>query len=107
MGSHGRSDGQSRRGGFAGGGEGHRRLSRQEFRRAGSGRATRAKRGPAFLMPLYEIDGLQPTVPATSWVAPSADLIGDVRLGAGVGIWFGAVIRADNTPIMLGDRTNI
>jgi hypothetical protein len=58
-------------------------------------------------MPLYEIDGLSPKVPANSWVAPSADLIGDVRLGEEVGIWFGAVIRADNTPIVLGDRTNI
>jgi carbonic anhydrase/acetyltransferase-like protein (isoleucine patch superfamily) len=58
-------------------------------------------------MPLYEIDGLQPSVPETSWVAPSADLVGDVRLGEGVGIWFGAVIRADNTPIVLGNRTNI
>jgi len=58
-------------------------------------------------MPLYEIDGLSPTVPGNSWVAPSADLIGDVRLGEEVGIWFGAVIRADNTPILLGDRTNI
>jgi len=58
-------------------------------------------------MPLYEIDGRRPTVPDNSWVAPSADLIGDVRLGEQVGIWFGAVIRADNTPIVLGDRTNI
>jgi carbonic anhydrase/acetyltransferase-like protein (isoleucine patch superfamily) len=58
-------------------------------------------------MPLYEIDGRAPQVPESSWVAPSADLIGDVRLGEEVGIWFGAVIRADNTPIQLGDRTNI
>jgi len=58
-------------------------------------------------MPLYEIDGLSPTIPDTSWVAPSADLIGDVRLSEETGIWFGAVIRADNTPIMLGARTNI
>lgn len=58
-------------------------------------------------MPLYEIDGNRPQVPASSWVAPSADLVGDVRLGEAVGVWFGAVIRADNTPITLGDRTNI
>jgi len=58
-------------------------------------------------MPLYAIDGKQPTVPADSWVAPSADLIGDVWLGHEVGIWFGAVIRADNTPIIIGDFTNI
>ena len=60
-------------------------------------------------MPLYEIDGLKPTLPedGSSWVAPSADVIGDARLGREVGIWFGAVIRADNTPILVGDRTNI
>lgn len=60
-------------------------------------------------MPLYAIDGRQPSLPAdgSSWVAPSADVIGDVRLGREVGVWFGAVIRADNTPIVVGDRTNI
>ncbi|MES2753458.1 MAG: gamma carbonic anhydrase family protein [Pseudomonadota bacterium] len=58
-------------------------------------------------MPHYEIDGARPTVPASAWVAPSADLIGAVRLGEDVGIWFGAVIRADNTEIHVGDRTNI
>ena len=58
-------------------------------------------------MPLYRIGDHQPAVPADSWVAPSADLIGDVRLGHEVGIWFGAVIRADNTPILVGDRSNV
>ena len=42
-----------------------------------------------------------------AWVAPSADLIGDVRLGARASIWFGAVIRADNTPILIGEDSNI
>ena len=60
-------------------------------------------------MPLYEIAGQAPQMPddGSSWVAPSADVIGDARLGREVGIWFGAVIRADNTPILIGDRTNI
>jgi len=58
-------------------------------------------------MPLYAIDGKQPAVPTDSWVAPSADLIGDVCLGHEVGVWFGAVLRADNTAIMIGDRTDI
>lgn len=60
-------------------------------------------------MPLYAIDGRRPTLPAdgSSWIAPSADVIGDARLGRDVGVWFGAVIRADNTPIVIGDRTNI
>jgi carbonic anhydrase/acetyltransferase-like protein (isoleucine patch superfamily) len=60
-------------------------------------------------MPLYAIDGVAPQLPedGSSWVAPSADVIGDARLGREVGVWFGAVIRADNTPILIGDRTNI
>lgn len=58
-------------------------------------------------MPLYAIDGVQPTIAADAWVAPSADLIGDVRLGAGASVWFTAVIRADNTPIKIGERTNV
>jgi carbonic anhydrase/acetyltransferase-like protein (isoleucine patch superfamily) len=58
-------------------------------------------------MACYAIDGKTPQIPDTSWAAPSADLIGDVQLGTQVGIWFGAVIRADNTPIIVGDRTNV
>ena len=58
-------------------------------------------------MPLYEIGGQRPSVPADAWVAPSADLIGDVRLSEGANVWFTAVIRADNTPILVGARTNI
>ena len=57
-------------------------------------------------MPLYSIDDVAPSVNPTAWVAPSADLIGDVRLGNRCSVWFGAVIRADNTPIILGDETN-
>jgi carbonic anhydrase/acetyltransferase-like protein (isoleucine patch superfamily) len=34
-------------------------------------------------------------------------VIGDARLGAGASVWFGAVIRADNTRILVGARTNI
>ena len=57
-------------------------------------------------MPLYSIGGLAPSLNPTAWVAPSADLIGDVRLGDRCSVWFGAVIRADNTPIIIGDESN-
>jgi carbonic anhydrase/acetyltransferase-like protein (isoleucine patch superfamily) len=57
-------------------------------------------------MALYEIDGVAPRLDEGAWVAPSADLIGDVRLGPRASIWFGAIIRADNTPINLGEETN-
>ncbi len=58
-------------------------------------------------MPNYQIDGQAPSFGDGSWAAPSADLIGDVRLGARASIWFGAVIRADNTPIVIGDESNV
>jgi carbonic anhydrase/acetyltransferase-like protein (isoleucine patch superfamily) len=58
-------------------------------------------------MPLYEIAGQRPTIAANAWVAPSAELIGDVHLGDLASVWFGAVIRADNTPIKVGARSNI
>lgn len=58
-------------------------------------------------MPSYAIDGLQPSFGEGAWAAPSSDLIGDVRLGARASIWFGAVIRADNTPIIIGMESNV
>lgn len=58
-------------------------------------------------MPLYEIGGRQPQIAPDAWVAPSADLIGDVQLAELASVWFGAVIRADNTPIVVGARTNV
>jgi len=58
-------------------------------------------------MPLYEIAGQRPTIAEDAWVAPSADLIGDVHLAPEASVWFGAVIRADNTPIAVGARSNV
>ena len=58
-------------------------------------------------MPLYALGDLALTLGEGAWVAPSADLIGDVRLGNRCSVWFGAVIRADNTPIIIGEESNI
>ncbi len=58
-------------------------------------------------MPLYEFAGQRPTLGTDAWVAPSADLIGDVKLGDGASVWFGAVIRADNTQIAIGKESNV
>jgi carbonic anhydrase/acetyltransferase-like protein (isoleucine patch superfamily) len=57
-------------------------------------------------MPLYAINGVEPQLGENAWAAPSADLIGDVRLGARASVWFGAVLRGDNTPLILGPETN-
>lgn len=60
-------------------------------------------------MPLYALGDIEPVAPASGryWMAPTATVIGDVRIGLDVGIWFGAVLRGDNEPISLGERTNI
>ena len=58
-------------------------------------------------MALYSIDDVAPTLAAGAWAAPSADLIGDVQISARASVWFGAVIRADNTPILIGEDSNI
>ncbi len=58
-------------------------------------------------MPLYAFKGKRPTRHATAWVAPSADVVGDVVLGEDVSVWFGAVIRGDNTTIPIGARSNV
>jgi carbonic anhydrase/acetyltransferase-like protein (isoleucine patch superfamily) len=58
-------------------------------------------------MPLYSLEDARPTLAEGAWAAPSADLIGDVQLGARASVWFGAVIRADNTPIAIGEESNI
>jgi carbonic anhydrase/acetyltransferase-like protein (isoleucine patch superfamily) len=60
-------------------------------------------------MPIYALGGLTPKTPPAGryWLAPDATLIGAVELGADVGIWFGAVLRGDNAPIVIGARTNI
>jgi len=57
-------------------------------------------------MPLYSLGDLAPQLGPGAWAAPSADLIGDVRLGARASVWFGAVLRGDNTPLILGEETN-
>jgi carbonic anhydrase/acetyltransferase-like protein (isoleucine patch superfamily) len=56
---------------------------------------------------LYRLGDVEPTLAAGAWAAPSADLIGDVRIGERASVWFGAVVRADNTPILIGEESNL
>ncbi|PRD41986.1 gamma carbonic anhydrase family protein [Phyllobacterium phragmitis] len=60
-------------------------------------------------MSIYALDGHQPEFDdrQTNWIAPDATLIGRIRLGKGAGIWFGAVLRGDNEPIVIGCNTNV
>ena len=58
---------------------------------------------------IYELDGQKPDLPEEGryWVAPSAAVIGRVRLKTDCSVWFGAVLRGDNEWIELGDRSQI
>ncbi|HEU4809099.1 MAG TPA: gamma carbonic anhydrase family protein [Sphingomicrobium sp.] len=58
-------------------------------------------------MTLYRLGDVEPSLGSGAWAAPSADLIGDVRLGERASVWFGAVVRADNTPILIGEESNL
>lgn len=60
-------------------------------------------------MPLYTLDGISPELPAEGdyWIAPSAEVIGKVRLLGNASIWFGAVLRGDNEWITLGQGSNV
>jgi carbonic anhydrase/acetyltransferase-like protein (isoleucine patch superfamily) len=57
-------------------------------------------------MTLCALGDLSPRLEDGAWAAPSADVIGDVRLGPRASVWFGAVLRGDNTPLILGEETN-
>ncbi|MDV6329808.1 gamma carbonic anhydrase family protein [Asticcacaulis sp. 201] len=60
-------------------------------------------------MAIYKLGDNQPVLPEEGrfWIAPSADVMGDVTLGDDASVWFNAVIRGDNDPITIGSRTNI
>jgi len=48
-----------------------------------------------------------PKIGENSWIAPSADIIGDVACGNDCSIWFGCVVRGDVHYIKIGERVNI
>jgi carbonic anhydrase/acetyltransferase-like protein (isoleucine patch superfamily) len=51
--------------------------------------------------------GHWPEIHETAFVAPSADVIGEVKIGAHSSVWFQTVIRGDVNWIKIGSRTNI
>ena len=48
-----------------------------------------------------------PKVKKSAWIAPSADVVGNVKIGKDSSIWFGVVIRGDVHKIRIGKRTSI
>ena len=58
-------------------------------------------------MALYQLDEFQPRLADSAWVADSAEVIGDVQLGEEASVWFGAIVRGDTEPILIGDGSNV
>jgi carbonic anhydrase/acetyltransferase-like protein (isoleucine patch superfamily) len=58
-------------------------------------------------MPLFAFEGKEPTISEAAWIAPTATLVGDVRVEDEASIWYGAVLRADFGPIIVRRGANI
>ncbi|MBS1170901.1 MAG: bacterial transferase hexapeptide family protein [Burkholderiaceae bacterium] len=58
-------------------------------------------------MAIYRLGNHTPDIHPNAWIAPSADVIGNVRIEAGASVWFGVTIRADHERIVIGENSNI
>jgi carbonic anhydrase/acetyltransferase-like protein (isoleucine patch superfamily) len=58
-------------------------------------------------MTIYALDGISPELADECWIAPSADVMGRVRLAHLAAVWFGAVLRGDNEWISIGEGSNV
>lgn len=58
-------------------------------------------------MPSFSFEGKRPTIHPDAFVAPTATLVGDVTIEAGASVWYGAVIRADYSPVIVRAGANV
>src|SRR3954451_25410117 len=58
-------------------------------------------------MPLYAFEGRAPSVHETAFIAPTATLVGAVTVESGASVWYGAVIRADYSPVVIRAGANV
>lgn len=58
-------------------------------------------------MTIYALNGVSPQLHDDTWVAPDANVIGNIVLEQGVSIWFGVTMRADHEEIRIGAGSNV
>ncbi len=58
-------------------------------------------------MNLFEYEGKRPTIADDAFIAATATIIGDVTIEAGASVWYGAVLRGDDGPIVVRERANV
>ncbi|OAN75511.1 gamma carbonic anhydrase family protein [Jannaschia sp. EhC01] len=56
---------------------------------------------------IYQLDGITPDIAEDTWVAPDANVIGNVVLETGASVWFGCTLRGDNEEIRVGAGSNV
>jgi len=56
---------------------------------------------------IHKFKDIEPNIGKNTWIAPSGDVIGDVKIGSDCSIWFGCVVRGDVHYISIGNRTNV
>lgn len=58
-------------------------------------------------MTLYALGGHSPEIHNDTWIAPDANLVGQVVVEQGGSVWFGCTIRADHEEIRVGQGSNV
>lgn len=56
---------------------------------------------------IYALDGVSPEIAEDTWIAPDANVIGNVVLETGASVWFGCTLRGDNEEIRVGAGSNV
>lgn len=60
-------------------------------------------------MAVYHLGNVTPELPNDDeyWIAPNAAIVGRVILKKNASVWFGATLRGDNEPIVIGENSNV
>ena len=58
-------------------------------------------------MAVFKFNADTPKIDSSAWIAPDANIIGNVEVGKKASVWFGATLRGDNENILVGDGSNV
>jgi carbonic anhydrase/acetyltransferase-like protein (isoleucine patch superfamily) len=56
---------------------------------------------------ILSFEGKSPQIHPSAWIAPTATIVGDVRIDKDASVWYGAVVRGDFSPVVIGAGSNI
>jgi carbonic anhydrase/acetyltransferase-like protein (isoleucine patch superfamily) len=58
-------------------------------------------------MPIYAVGDKVPQIHPDAFIAPTASIVGNVSIGAGASVWYGAVVRGDTSYAVIGEGANV